>query len=99
MPRRRIDFYGPHVTHNIPSELAKRGLSWFKMDVHWSEPVLRTHIQARHSAKIWSSELAYLRYGLGNFYSIDGIITIIIIGMTAFVIRRRRAETNFPYNI
>ena len=39
IPRRRIDFYAPHVTHNIPRELAKRGLSWFKMDVHWSERV------------------------------------------------------------
>jgi hypothetical protein len=24
---------------------------------------------------VWSDELAYLRYGLGNFYSIDGVIT------------------------
>jgi glycosyltransferase involved in cell wall biosynthesis len=75
MPKRRIDFYGPHVTHNIPRELAKRGLSWFKMDVHWSEQVAEPIYRPDTRPKIWSSELAYLRYGLGNFYSIDGVIT------------------------
>jgi glycosyltransferase involved in cell wall biosynthesis len=75
LPRRRIDFYGSAVTHNIPSELAKRGLSWFKMDVHWSEHVSKPIYTPDVRPMFWSSELAYLRYGLGNFYSIDGIIT------------------------
>jgi glycosyltransferase involved in cell wall biosynthesis len=75
VPRRRIDFYGPHITHNIPSELAKRGLSWFKMGVHWSEYVSEPIYTPEVRPLFWSSELAFLRYGLGNFYSIDGIIT------------------------
>lgn len=75
MPRRRIDFYGPHITHNIPGELAKQGRSWFKMDVHWSDQVLDPIYTPATRPKVWSDELAYLRYGLGNFYSIDGVIT------------------------
>ena len=75
VPRVHIDFYGPHITHNIPTKLAKRGLAWFKMDVHWSDPVPEPIYKPDTRPKIWSSELAYLRYGLGNFYSIDGTIT------------------------
>jgi glycosyltransferase involved in cell wall biosynthesis len=75
MPRRRVDFYGPHVTHNIPGELTKRGLSWCRMDVHWSEQVREPIYRPNTPPKIWSDEIAYLRYGLGNFYSIDGVIT------------------------
>lgn len=75
LPVKRLDFYIKHVTHNIPALLEKRGYSWFKMNVLVSdkldEPV---YVPASMPAE-WSEEIACLRYGLGNFYSIDNEIT------------------------
>jgi glycosyltransferase involved in cell wall biosynthesis len=75
VPRRAIDFYGPHVTHNLPTELSRRGLSWFAMDVLISPRVDKPIYVPDWRPAVWSDELPYLRYGLGNFYALDGVVT------------------------
>jgi glycosyltransferase involved in cell wall biosynthesis len=73
--RNEIDFYGEHITYNLPQHLESAGLTWYPMQVHvsdrLSEPYYIPPFQPRH----WSDELSYLRYGLGNFYSIDNEVT------------------------
>lgn len=73
--RREIDFYGDHITYNLPDHLEAAGLNWYPMKVHVSDrldtPYYLPSFQPRH----WLDDLGYLRYGLGNFYSIDGEIT------------------------
>lgn len=70
-----VDFYGDHITHNLSEYMKKLKLSWFPMEVHISNmvsnPIYIPKIRLPH----WYKELSYLQYGLGNFYSIDGIIT------------------------
>jgi hypothetical protein len=45
------------------------------MNVLTSNLVHEPLFQPSNPPAVWSDELAYLRYGLGNFYSIDGVIT------------------------
>ena len=73
--QRVLDLYGNHITHNIPDRLAKAGFNWFPMLVHISDKLDNPIYQPSFLPQTWSYELAYLRYGLGNFYSIDGVIT------------------------
>lgn len=72
----RFDFYGKHVTHNISALLKKHNKTWIKMKPLYSnmlnEPRYKTDVEG---ASLWSSSLAYLEYGLGNFYSLGGQIT------------------------
>jgi glycosyltransferase involved in cell wall biosynthesis len=74
-PRKEFDFSGGHVTHNIPHILQARGLSWFPMGVHASNMEETSFYIPSEPPKVWTDELSYLRYGLGNFYTIDGVIT------------------------
>ena len=69
------DFYCSHATHNIPSRLKEAGFTWFPMEVHTSNKVSAPIYVPDFKPKVWSDELPYLQYGLGNFYSIDGTIT------------------------
>lgn len=75
MPQRVVNFFSPSVTHYLPAELAKHGLSWVPMKVltsrHLDEPIYHPD----DSTECWTDELGHLEYGLGNFYSIDGEIT------------------------
>ncbi len=75
IPYRSMDFHCTHVTHNIPGRLKEAGLSWFPMEVHTSNKVAEPIYVPDFKPKCWSDELPYLQYGLGNFYSIDGVIT------------------------
>ncbi|HXX80593.1 MAG TPA: glycosyltransferase [Thermodesulfovibrionales bacterium] len=75
VPQRVLDFYGEHITHNIPVRLKKTGLTWFAMNVHVSDRIDSPMYQPAFLPKTWTEELAYLRYGLGNFCSIEGVIT------------------------
>lgn len=74
-PRFEFDFNGQHVTHNIPAVLSRHGFRWFAMNVLTSNVVSEPLFRPSKPPTVWSDELMYLRYGLGNFYSIDGIIT------------------------
>jgi len=75
LPYLSFDFYCTHATHNIPSRLKEVGLSWFPMEVHTSNKVSQPIYIPDFKPKCWSDELPYLEYGLGNFYSIDGVVT------------------------
>jgi len=74
-PRFEFYFNGPHLTHNIPAILSRYGLRWFAMNVLTSNAVNEPLYRPSKNPTVWSDELMYLRYGLGNFYSIDGVIT------------------------
>jgi glycosyltransferase involved in cell wall biosynthesis len=73
--RRLYDFYGPHVTHNIPLRLAEHGLTWDKMRPLISQRYEKPFYVPNFQPRIWSDELSHLKYGLGNFYVIDDVIT------------------------
>lgn len=73
--RREFDFSGSHVTHNIPRRLAERGLSWQPMQVHVSNAETEPWFVPDQPPDLWCEELGHLRYGLGNFYGLDGQIT------------------------
>jgi glycosyltransferase involved in cell wall biosynthesis len=75
VPQRTVDFYGDHVTHKLPFLLARLGLNWFPMAVHWSDRVDNAIFKLVDGSRVWSEELSFLRYGLGNFYSVNGIVT------------------------
>ncbi len=75
IPKRVVDFYGSHVTHRLPQRLNERGFNWFSMLVHTSDIVSEPIYKPAFEQCVWSEELGYLRYGLGNFYSIDSVIT------------------------
>lgn len=73
--RREFDFYGEHVTHNIPDRLKSKDVSWYPMAVHVSMKREKPIYLPGFSVVHWRDSLGYLQYGLGNFYSIDGKIT------------------------
>ena len=75
LPRREFDFSGGHVTHNIPARLAERNLSWQPMNVYVSNAEPEPLFIPDPDVSLWSEELGHLRYGLGNFYGLDGTIT------------------------
>jgi hypothetical protein len=75
LPRREFDFSGGHVTHNIPRRLADRGLTWRPMHVYVSNAEPQPLFTPDPDVSLWTEELGYLRYGLGNFYGLDGTIT------------------------
>lgn len=72
---RRVNFYGNHVTHALPETLLAKKLNWKMMNVHASDRTQDPIYVPEFKPAVWSDELAYLRYGLGNFYSIEGQIT------------------------
>jgi glycosyltransferase involved in cell wall biosynthesis len=74
-PVRRVDFYGPHVTHHLPKELERVGAAPRFMHVHASERLPDPIYVPGWRGPDWWYELFHLRYGLGNFYSLDGVIT------------------------
>jgi glycosyltransferase involved in cell wall biosynthesis len=75
LPQRVVNFYSPSVTHYLPAELEKRALSWVPMKVHTSRHLLEPVYSPRPDVRCWAEELGHLEYGLGNFYSVDGVIT------------------------
>lgn len=75
VPRREFDFSGGHVTHNIPRRLSERGFHWHPMNVYVSNAEAEPLFTPGPEATLWTEELGHLRYGLGNFYGIDGVIT------------------------
>ncbi len=74
-PWRGINFYGPHITHDLPKEIAEAGLTWEKMDV-WESPRAENPIyRCEFPAANWKPEYADSEYGFGNFYSLNGQLT------------------------
>lgn len=75
LPYRGLDLTGAHVTHNLPERLRAEGLDWHPMRVHASPRVSKPIYTPGFDLPQWTPELALYRYGLGNFYSLDGVIT------------------------
>lgn len=73
--RNRVDFYGDHVTYGLPGRLVDAGLQWCPMKVHVSEFLRQPYYTPDFPLQHWTPELGHLRYGLGNFYSLDGVVT------------------------
>jgi glycosyltransferase involved in cell wall biosynthesis len=74
-PFRAVDFFGEHVTYNLPSMLEAHGLSWRMMAVHTSTTEVSPIYTPSFKPLNWETAWGYYRYGLGNFYSLDGHIT------------------------
>lgn len=74
-PRLRLDFDNYNVTHDLPSTLARRGFTWRAMRVHASPKEAAPVYRPPFTPEYWSEELSYLRYAMGNFYSLDGEVT------------------------
>jgi glycosyltransferase involved in cell wall biosynthesis len=74
-PHLRLDLDHHYVTHDLPATLARRGYSWLPMRVHASPTESLPVYTPPFTPEYWSMELSHLRYGMGNFYSLDGQIT------------------------
>jgi len=75
LPLRAIDLSGEHVTYNLPQRLREHRLNWQPMEVHTSVRLDEPIYVPLFNAPGWNPELAMYRYGLGNFYSLDGVVT------------------------
>jgi glycosyltransferase involved in cell wall biosynthesis len=75
LPYRAVDFTGDHITYNLPLRLTQQGLTWKAMAVHTSSPVPAAIYTPHFNPTRWIPEYARFRYGLGNFYSLDGVVT------------------------
>jgi glycosyltransferase involved in cell wall biosynthesis len=74
-PYRALDFTGDHITYNLPEMLARRGRRAELMSVHASPADMDPPFALGFSPKYWRPGFERLRYGLGNFYSLNGEIT------------------------
>jgi len=75
VPYRALDLSGDHITYNLPVRLADHGLTWTMMKVLTSPRTDAAIYAPRFDAPLWKPELAMYRYGLGNFYALDGVVT------------------------
>jgi glycosyltransferase involved in cell wall biosynthesis len=74
-PWLRLDLENYYVTHDLPRTLARRGYTWQPMRVLASPAEREPVYQPPFTPEYWSDTLAHLRYGMGNFYSLDGVVT------------------------
>jgi len=74
-PERRLDLDHYYVTHDLPDALGRRGFAWKAMRVHASPKDASAAYEPPFTPEYWSEELSFLRYAMGNFYSLDGEIT------------------------
>jgi glycosyltransferase involved in cell wall biosynthesis len=74
-PRLHLDLEDYYVTHDLPETLGRRGFTWQPMRVHASPKEPGTLYRPPFTPEYWSDALGQLRYGMGNFYSLDGQIT------------------------
>jgi len=72
---RKVDFYGDHVTHNLPGHIEKQGFNWQSMRVLHSNKLDELRYQPPVITTIWQDSLGDLQYGLGNFYAVGETIT------------------------
>lgn len=74
-PVRMLDLEGYHVTHDLPETLRKNGFTWKPMRPHASPQHDGAPYAPPFTPEYWSEELGTLRYAMGNFYSLDGVIS------------------------
>lgn len=73
-PILHLDLDDYYVTHDLPDTLGRRGYTWRPMKVHASPSEPSPVYSPPFTPEYWSEELGHLRYGMGNFYSLDGEI-------------------------
>jgi glycosyltransferase involved in cell wall biosynthesis len=64
-----------YVTHDLPKTLDRCGYSWRPMKVHASPKESAPIYTPPFTPEYWSEDFSYLRYAMGNFYSLDGNVT------------------------
>ena len=74
-PQWHLDMDHYYVTHDLPNVLSRKGYTWHAMRVHASPRDVTAVYEPAFTPEYWSEELAFLRYGMGNFYSVDGCLT------------------------
>jgi len=74
VPEKHLNLEHYYVTHHLPEILSRKNLSWKAMNVHCSPAADKPLYRPTFTPEYWSQELSYLRYGMGNFYSLDGEI-------------------------
>jgi glycosyltransferase involved in cell wall biosynthesis len=74
-PRLHLDLEDYYVTHDLPDTLGRRGYTWQPMKVHASPSEEAAVYTPPFTPEYWSAQLGRLRYGMGNFYSLDGDVT------------------------
>ncbi len=74
-PIHHLDLENYYVTHDLPETLGRRGYTWCPMKVHASPSEVSPVYTPPFTPEYWSDEFSFLRYGMGNFYSLDGQIT------------------------
>jgi glycosyltransferase involved in cell wall biosynthesis len=74
-PQLRLDLDHYYVTHNLPTVLESCGFTWKPMIVHASPQEPLQVYTPPFIPEYWDDRLSYLRYAMGNFYSLDGVIT------------------------
>lgn len=75
LPHLRLDLEDYYVTHDLPKTLGRRGYTWCPMRVHASPKEVAPVYTPLFTPEYWATDLSRLRYGMGNFYSLDGEIT------------------------
>lgn len=70
-----LDLEDYYVTHDLPKTLGRRGYTWHPLKVHPSPREASPVYEPPFTPEYWSEELSFMRYGMGNFYSLDGQIT------------------------
>jgi glycosyltransferase involved in cell wall biosynthesis len=74
-PQLRLNLDHYYVTHDLPQTLGRCGYTWQPMRVHASPRERLPVYTPPFTPEYWSDELSRLRYGMGNFYSLDGDVT------------------------
>lgn len=74
-PIHHLDLEDYYVTHDLPDTLGRRGFTWCPMKVHASPREVSPVYTPAFTPEYWSDELSFLRYGMGNFYSLGGVVT------------------------
>lgn len=74
-PKLDLDLDDYYVTHQLPETLARIGCGWVAMKVHPSPTNPETAYDPPFTPEYWSDRLGELRYAMGNFYSLRGVLT------------------------
>lgn len=74
-PWRGLNFSGPHITHDLPRDIAEAGFVWTPMNVWESPKAYEPIYRCEFAASNWLPRYADHEYGFGNFYSLDGQLT------------------------
>lgn len=74
-PKRLLDLSAPHLTHGLRNTMDTYQRKMHLMSVHASPSAAEEWYIPPFAPEYWDPRLGRLIYGLGNFYSIDGVVT------------------------